>query len=198
MIRNFTVALLYTALSLTANVAHAQTAPLPAAQIETLRVGEMRKLSFLETPKAVPDLSFTDPDGTERFLSDYAGKVVVLNFWATWCAPCRKEMPTFDALAREMGAEVAVVPIATGRNALPAITRFFEETGVETLPVLLDPKGQLARSMAVLGLPATLLIDAQGYEVARMTGEADWNAPHARAVINALVAQGAQSNAAEP
>jgi thiol-disulfide isomerase/thioredoxin len=115
--------------------------------------------------------------------------VLVVNFWATWCAPCRKEMPMLDALQAEFGGDrFAVLTVATGRNALPAIDRFFAETGVQHLPVLLDPRSALARDAAVLGLPATLVIDAEGHEIGRMVGEADWAGASARALVSALLA----------
>ena len=119
----------------------------------------MKKLVFAE-PKAVPDTGFTDPEGGAHQLSDFNGKFVLLNFWATWCAPCRKEMPMLSELQREFGGErFEVVTIATGRNSLPGIRRFFQETGVDNLPLFLDPRQNLARSMGVFGLPATVILD---------------------------------------
>ncbi|MFN6979316.1 MAG: TlpA disulfide reductase family protein, partial [Gemmobacter sp.] len=97
-------------------------------------------------------------------------------------------MPALDRLAADMGgADFAVLTIATGRNALPAIEAFFAEAGVRHLPVLLDARSALARSSGVAGLPGTLLIDAEGREVGRMLGDADWDSASAKAVIAALV-----------
>ena len=93
-------------------------------------------------------------------------------------------------LNREFGGErFAVVTIATGRNMLPAITRLFDETGVETLPVYLDPGQALAREMAVFGLPVTVILDPEGREIARMTGDADWSGESARAIVRTLLAK---------
>ena len=137
----------------------------------------------------VPGTEFSDLDGGTHTLADWQGKVVLLNFWATWCAPCREEMPSLDALQAEMGGEdFEVVAIATGRNAPDRIDKFYAETGLENLPVLLDPRQQLARAMGVVGLPVTVLIDRDGNEVARLLGEADWTGEPAKAVIRQLVA----------
>jgi len=181
--RWFLSAVLYTALALGANTAFAD-----AAALEALRDGSMKKLVFTD-PAEVSQVAFTDPEGGEHRLADWQGKIVLVNFWATWCAPCRKEMPMLDALQAEFGgADFEVVTIATGRNLLPAITRFFDEVGVTNLPVLLDPKQQLAREMAVLGLPITLILNRDGQEIARLRGDAEWNSDSAKAIIAALIA----------
>ena len=98
-------------------------------------------------------------------------------------------MPSLDALQAVMGGDdFAVVPIATGRNAPERIDRFYAETGLQNLPVLLDPRQQLARDLGVVGLPVTVLIDRDGNEVARLLGEADWSSEPAKAIIRQLVA----------
>ena len=180
--RWFRLAVLYTALALGANAAFADTSAL-----EALREGTMKKLVFSD-PAEVSDVPFTDPEGGEHRLSDWQGKVVLVNFWATWCAPCRKEMPMLDALQAEFGGEdFEVVTIATGRNPLPGIIRFFDEVGVTNLPILLDPKQELARDMAVLGLPITLILNREGQEIARLRGDAEWDSDSAKAIIAALI-----------
>ena len=179
-------ALLYTALALGANAAHADTAAL-----EALRTGDMQKLVFHGEPVAAGTTAFADAEGAEHRLSDWQGKVVLLNFWATWCAPCRKEMPMLDALEAEFGGEdFAVVTVATGRNSAQGIRRFFEEVAVTRLPILLDPGQELAREMGVFGLPITVILDREGREIARLRGEADWASDSARAIVAALVAGG--------
>lgn len=91
-------------------------------------------------------------------------------------------------LQREFGGDAfEVVTIATGRNSVPAIERFFEEIGVDNLPVYLDPKSKLGRDMDVLGLPITVILDPEGREIARMRGDAEWNSESAKAVIRALI-----------
>jgi thiol-disulfide isomerase/thioredoxin len=176
-------AVLYTALLLAANTAAADPASLQAQA-----TGDMRKLAFLEQPAEVPDAAFESVDGAPARLSDYAGEPVVLNFWATWCAPCREEMASLDRLQAEMGDRLEVLTVATGRNSPAAIRRFFEEEGIEHLPMLTDPKQAFARQMAVLGLPVTVILDADGREVARLTGGAEWDTPEATAILEAIIA----------
>ena len=182
--RWYRFAVLYTALALGANIAFADQAALDA-----LRAGTMKKLVFTE-PSEVSQIAFTDPEGGEHRLADWQGKIVLVNFWATWCAPCRKEMPMLDALQAEFGGEdFEIVTIATGRNLLPGITRFFDEVGVTRLPILLDPKQELAREMAVFGLPISIILNRDGLEIARLRGDAEWDSESARAIVAALIGQ---------
>jgi thiol-disulfide isomerase/thioredoxin len=179
----FRSAVLYTALALGANAAFADNAAL-----EALRDGDMKKLSFHEEPKPVPAIELVDAEGGVQSLEAYRGKVVVLNFWATWCAPCRQEMASLDRLQAALGGEdFAVVTVATGRNPVPAIRKFFAENGIANLPVLRDPQQALAREMAVLGLPITVILDREGNEIARLQGDAEWDSDSARAIVQALI-----------
>ena len=174
---------LYASLALGANVVMADTADLAA-----LREGSMRKLVLNSDPIEIKDVAFTRADGSDGHLSDYAGKHIVLNFWATWCAPCRKEMPHLSELQAQLGGEdFEVVTIATGRNPEAAIVRFFEEIGVTNLPMHRDPRLVLSREMAVLGLPVTVILNPEGQEIARLRGDADWASDSAKAIITALI-----------
>ena len=162
-----------------------------AATLEALREGDMRKLAIHSEPRDLPGETFTDPDGNPFTLADWQGKVILLNFWATWCAPCREEMPDLDALNADLGGDdFEVVTIASGRNSLSGIRAFFDQQNIETLPILLDPQGQVSRRAGVLGLPVTVLMDREGREIARLQGGAHWNAPEARAIIEAAIAGG--------
>ena len=177
-------ALLYTALAVMANAAAAE-----AVNIADLRTGDMRKLAVHAEPIAGSDVPFMGEDGTEMTLKAYNGQHVVLNFWATWCAPCRKEMPMLAALQDELGGDdLQVVTIATGRNPRPAMEAFFDEIGVDNLPLHTDARQELARSLGVLGLPVTLILDPDGQEIARLQGDADWSSDSAKAILNALIA----------
>lgn len=177
---------LYMALVLGANTALADTAAL-----EALREGDMKKLNFHAAPAAAPLTEFTRADGSTGTLADFQGRYVVLNFWATWCAPCRAEMPTLANLQSEMQSDrFEVVTIATGRNAPHAMAKFFDEIGVDNLPLHTDPKSALARAMGVFGLPITVILDPEGREIARLLGDAHWDSESAKAIITALTGGG--------
>jgi thiol-disulfide isomerase/thioredoxin len=183
-------ALLYAALGAFANPAPARDlTPDQRAELTALRDGDMRKLVIHEAGVPAPDIAFTDGAGVATSLAASDGRIRLVNFWATWCAPCRVEMPALDALERDRGGpDFAVIPIATGRNNPDAIARFVAEAGVADLPSFLDPKGKLAAAMNVPGLPVTVVLDRDGDEIARMLGGADWNSPSAHAIIDYLAA----------
>lgn len=184
--RKLRSALLYTALGLLANTAIADI-----AEVEALREGDMRKLNFHSAPAATSDVVFMSEDGAEMTLANYAGQITVVNFWATWCAPCRAEMPHLSALQDSFAddADVEIVTIATGRNPRPAMETFFEAISVDNLPLHTDARQALARDMGVLGLPITVILDRDGQEIARLQGDADWHSDSAIAVLTALAAQ---------
>ncbi len=174
---------LYASLCLGANAAVADT-----SNFEALREGSMMKLTFPTEPVEVAKESFTREDGTEGHLSDFAGKFVLVNFWATWCAPCRKEMPGLNALQSELGGDAfEVVTIATGRNTTATITRFFDGIGVTNLPMHRDAQQSLARRMAVFGLPVSIIMNPDGQEIARLRGDADWDSESAKAIFREMI-----------
>ena len=138
-------------------------------------------------PATPPVTGFRTFEDEAADLADYRGAVVVLNFWATWCAPCRHEMPSLQALADATAGEgVAVVPMAFGRHAPRSMTLFWEEAGIRTLPLHRDPAGAMAAALGVSGLPHTVILDADGRAVAELVGEADWGSEAMRAVLRAL------------
>ena len=175
------IVVIYTALTLGANAAAAD----PAAMAALLQ-GDMKKLAIHQSPRPVPEVGLADLRDRPAALADWRGRWVVVNFWATWCAPCREEMPSLDRLQAAMGDRLAVVTVATGRNAVPAIERFFAEAGVTRLPALRDPKSALARQIGIMGLPVTLILNPEGFEVARLMGDAAWDGPEAQAALRAL------------
>ena len=177
---------LYMALAFGANAVLADS-----AQIADLRDGDMRKLVVHSEPRAVSDTLFNTEDGGQMSLKDFEGKVVAVNFWAVWCAPCRHEMPMLSDLQTELGGDdFEVVTIAMGRNAPQAMVQFFGEIGVENLPLHADPRMGLSREMGVFGLPVTILLDRNGQEVARLQGDATWNSESAKAIISAMIDAG--------
>ncbi|MFA8386093.1 MAG: TlpA family protein disulfide reductase [Pelagibaca sp.] len=176
-------AILYTGLVSLANPALADL-----AKAEAMREGDMKKLTFHSDAQPAGTAEFTTFDEVPLSLEQYKGKWVLLNFWATWCAPCRKEMPMLSELQTEFGGEdFDVVTIATGRNPPPAIKAFFDEIGVNNLPLYRDPQSGLAREMGVLGLPITVILNPEGQEVARMRGDADWASDNAKDILRTIL-----------
>ncbi|MEM9795017.1 MAG: TlpA disulfide reductase family protein [Pseudomonadota bacterium] len=136
-------------------------------------------------PAATAFTTFTDAPGD---LSDYAGQVVVLNFWATWCAPCRHEMPSLQGLQDVLGEDgLSVVTIAMGRHKKAAMERFWQEAGIDTLPLHMDPEGALARGFGVTGLPHTVILGRDGQILAQLRGPAEWDGPDAIAAMRTFL-----------
>ncbi|WP_371154895.1 TlpA disulfide reductase family protein [Jannaschia sp. 2305UL9-9] len=163
----------------------------PAAALQPeLLTGTMGRLQVSETPWQPEVETFAREDSTRGRLSDYAGKVVVLNFWATWCAPCRAEMPSLQALDDALGDDgLEVVTVAFGRHNPMQMKQFWEQAGITSLPLHLDAGTELARALGVKGLPHTLILNRQGEVVAQLAGEADWAAPETIAVMKAFLSQ---------
>lgn len=155
--------------------------------VQDMRSGDMLKLQFGVDRGS--QVVFNHADGSDLTFADYDGKYVLVNFWATWCAPCRKEMPHLAELQDEFGGpDFEVVTIATGSNQRPAMERFFEDIGVDNLPLHTDNNSALARDMGVVGLPLTLIINPDGFEIARLIGDANWASDNAKAILTTLMA----------
>jgi len=187
-------AFLYGAICLTANAAAATelgAVDLTAADratLKELRSGDMAKLVVHSAPRDRITATFRDIDGKRLTLAGYSGKVVLLNIWATWCPPCRAEMPTLDRLAGAMeGPDFAVIALSTDRGGVERVARFFDDMQIENLRVMHDRSGKFSRQAGVLGLPVTLILDRQGREIARLLGDADWDSPEARAILRRVI-----------
>ena len=143
-----------------------------------------------EAPKPLPELRFQDAAGKSLGLSDFRGKVVVLNLWATWCIPCRAEMPTLDRLQAQLGGpRFEVLALSIDRGGRKAVDPFFRQVGITHLTRNLDPGGEAASRLGVLGLPTTLLIDPKGRELGRLIGPAEWDSAEMTAFLRRLVAR---------
>lgn len=150
-------------------------------------------------PRALADISFTLADGRTAGLAAFAGEIVVLNFWATWCAPCRKEMPQLDALqAHFADSPVRVVALSLDRGKIDRPAKFLAELGIAHLTHAHDGSYKSARNAGLIGLPTTLVINAQGMEIGRLAGEADWNAPSVQNLIETLLAAQRVATGASP
>ena len=150
---------------------------------------DMSLVMFHEQPVDAPTTVFKDPADADTTLQAFAGKVLVVNFWATWCAPCVKEMPMLDALNTKMSGEgVQVLAISQDRDGMKS-ARPFAEKHAWKLPIYIEAPGKFMREAKLNGLPTTLIIDKQGKEVARVEGELDWNAPELEKILRDLLAK---------
>ncbi len=156
--------------------------------------GEIASFALREDPKPAPDFQFEGPGGQSMTLAEFQGKVVLLNFWATWCLPCVREMPSLDQLQATLGgANFEIVALSVDRAGLEAVGPFFKKHGLEHLGVYVDSTRKALRVFRVRGLPTTLLIDRQGQVVAALDGPADWDSEAARAVIAYAIANAPRS-----
>lgn len=127
-------------------------------------------------PKPLPPLRFLDGAARARSLDEFRGKLVVLNVWATWCAPCREEMPALDRLQATLGGPgFEVVALSVDQQGVPLVRRFFDDLGIKSLQLYVDPSAQEGLRLAGAGLPTTLLVDRSGREIGRHLGPAKWD-----------------------
>ena len=146
-------------------------------------------LDLTNPPVAAPDITFVSVDGAEHHLKEFVGHGMVINLWATWCAPCVAEMPSLAALSKTLAPDdIAVLPLSSDRGGANVVRAFYQQNGIASLPVLLDPKGAAARAWRVRGVPTSVIIDRKGRERARVEGAADWSTPTAAATVRKLVA----------
>jgi len=142
-------------------------------------------------PKQVADIPFADEQGRARSLAEFRGKTVLLNIWATWCGPCRREMPALDRLQARLGGErFQVVALSIDRGGPGAIEKFYAETSVRNLALFVDTSGRAGSSLGLVGLPGTLLIDPEGREVGRLIGPAEWDSPEMVAFLETQISPG--------
>ena len=141
------------------------------------------------TPAALPNAAFQTADGAPVTLDAWRGKVVLLNLWATWCIPCRKEMPALDRLQSQLGSpDFEVVALSIDRSGVAGTRKFLDSVAIKNLKLYADPSAKLANEFKAIGLPTTLLIDRQGREIGRLIGPAEWDSPDAVALIQKALA----------
>lgn len=154
--------------------------------INALSQGHMAAFVFRKELEALPEIKFQDGQGKERTLADWRGKVVLLNLWATWCVPCRKEMPALDRLQQALGSDkFEVVAISVDRKGIASAQTFLDDTKAGKLAVYVDTTLRTTSQLGAVGLPATLLIDANGREIGRLLGPAEWDSEDAKRLIRA-------------
>ncbi len=171
--------------ALAANCADALAA---AKRIAPLATGEVAAFRVADAPEQLDDLVFKGPDGAASGLAAFEGKVVLLNLWATWCVPCRAEMPTLDRLQAAMGGDTFTVA------AVNLDVAFLDQIGVKNLAFYSDPTlgvlNALKRRGLAIGLPTTLLVDGKGCRIGIIEGPAVWDSPDAKALIRAAIQPG--------
>ena len=165
-----------------------------AKRIAPLARGEVAALAVAETPLRVPDVAFRDAGGAQRHLADWRGRTVLFNLWATWCVPCRKEMPALDALEAKLGGpafEVVTVNIDTRDPDKPRT--WLKEVGIGRLAYYADPSAKVFQDLKVAGraagMPTTLLVDPSGCEIGTLAGPAEWASEDAVKLISAALAR---------
>lgn len=147
-----------------------------------------RKLKPTDPPVAAPNITFLSADGTAHRLTDFKGHGMVINMWATWCAPCAEEMPSLAKLSKTLAPQdIAVLPLSSDHGGAKAVEAFYEEHGITGLPVLLDPRNAAAHVWGIRGIPTSVIVDRKGKEVARLEGSADWSTPAAVQLVQKLV-----------
>ncbi len=153
-----------------------------------LNAGTMKRFEFHEKPAPATTAVFHDQEGTEKSFADFKGKVILVNLWATWCAPCIKEMPDLDALQASMGGDdFQVVLLSENQDGIESSLAFLKNNNITNLNTFIDSKRNVARTLKSNALPTSILIDANGYEVGRLIGPAEWNSGDAKALINYFI-----------
>ena len=163
-------------------------APPKASTPETALGKRLSSLGF-QTPTAelpAVDFSLKDLSGQEQNLGSYAGKVVLLNFWATWCGPCRAEIPSMEELYQKLGDEGFVIIAVNSQEAGEQVADFVENLGM-SFPVLLDTDGRVGAAYGIRAIPTTYIIDPQGYILGRMVGTRDWSTPEIISLVRDLL-----------
>jgi len=158
----------------------------PLAQYAT---GQLQNLVVHEAPKPLADARFQDGAGAETRFDAFRGKVVLVNLWATWCAPCRHEMPSISRLQTARGgSDFVVAAISVDRGGAEKSLAFLKEVEADNLPLFIDPTTKIGRALGAYGLPITILLNRKGNEVARLVGPAEWDSAEALALVDALIA----------
>ena len=159
------------------------------------RVAGLPAFVFKAAPEPLADIAFVDGTGAERKLSDFRGKIVLLNLWATWCAPCREEMPSLDRLQQQLGSNTfEVVALAVFRTGPKAAKNFLDSIGVKQLALYSDTTTRTGSQLKAIGMPTTILIDAEGREIGRLPGPAEWDSDDAKRLIRETLDAAAASN----
>lgn len=150
----------------------------------------MQKFEPATAPAALPTSAFTEQDGAKRVLADFGGQIVLMNFWATWCGPCVREMPSLERLHQKLGSkDFTVIALSEDRKGWDKITPFRKQLGLTALPLFHDVGSKMMFGAKVGGLPTTILIGRDGKELGRLTGHAEWDSDEAVALLQHYIAK---------
>jgi thiol-disulfide isomerase/thioredoxin len=174
-------------------------APAPVAEKDPAdtrrRAPGLPAFVFKKTPEPLADVNFVDGAGAPKTLKDFRGKTILLNLWATWCAPCREEMPSLDRLQQELGSPTfEVVALAVDRTGAVAAQKFLDSVDVKNLKLYVDQTTRSGSALKAIGMPTTILIDAQGREIGRLPGPAEWDSDAAKQLVRETLEAAAASN----
>lgn len=151
--------------------------------------GEMAKYKPSADPQVIPEITFQDAKDQPRSLKEWSGKLIVLNFWATWCAPCIKEMPSLDRLGASVDPnKVVVLALSLDRAGRTKAQEFYDKIGMKHLPLLIDKTSKSGRDFKMRGLPTTIFISPDGRELGRLEGPAEWDQAPVRALVEHYLA----------
>jgi len=151
---------------------------------ERVRLGEFIPAS---PPLPAPAVSFVDLAGNPASLSEFTGKIVLVNLWATWCEPCLREMPSLERLQSRLGDKIVVVAISEDRGGSKTVEPFVGKLGLKSVKIYLDPKSAVERPFKVQGLPTSFLIDREGRVLGRVEGAAEWDAPKLLGILKSFL-----------
>ena len=167
---------------------NSDTKPAPQG-LAGLNVGQMTTFVVREEPQDIAEVTFVDVNNRPRNLNEWKGKTVLLNLWATWCAPCRKEMPDLDELKAKLGQDgrFDVVAVSIDRGGLDKPRKFLDDIAVKNLELFNNSGGKLGSDLKAFGMPTTLLLDPNGKEIGRLVGPADWKSEDAVRLIKAAI-----------
>ena len=160
----------------------------PKAPEAAVKAGQMAAYVKNKAPEALPELSFNDSSGKTLSLADFKGKTLLLNLWATWCAPCREEMGSLNRLQQALGSDkFEVVALSLDRKGAEASQKFLDETKATSLKLYIDATAKQGTVLGIVGMPTTILIDKEGRELGRLAGPAEWDSDEAKKLIKAAM-----------
>lgn len=160
----------------------------PPQSADALNSGQMASFEFTETPGPRPEIAFQNDKGKTLTLADFDGKAVLVNLWATWCGPCREEMPSLDRLQGDLGgSSFEVIALSLDRGGAKASREFLDKLNAKHLKLYVDPKARSSRPLNAVGMPTSILFDTKGREIGRLVGTAEWDSADAKRLIQSVI-----------